>query len=351
MTPMGAALRAPRTRTVELQTPPGFSFVRTALSHGWFDLPPFLWDAKSGTLGRVLRLDAGRMAAVSIRRDPRARGRLVVTLTSDGSLLRDDREEALRQARWMLRLEEDLASFHAIARSVARPDLTWVKRTGAGRLLRAPSVFEDLVRMICTTNCGWPLTRVMIGALVARLGAPGPSGTRAFPAPEAMADRPVAFYRDAVRAGYRAAGLRDLARRVVSGDLDPERWADPALPDETVREAILIHRRSGALRRGQRDEAPGPLLRSGPGRLVPQGLLRALLRRAEGARFQDRALLRAVRALAGARPLVRRHQRLVRPPRQGPPPPLTAENPPADPRNSNNQDSRAPSLGVFHSGP
>jgi len=174
-----------------------------------------------------------------MRKEP---GALAVTLASDGILHRADREEALRQVRWMLRLDEDLASFHAIARKVRRPDLTWVRRTGAGRLLRSPSVFEDLVRMICTTNCGWSLTRVMIGSLVARLGAPGPPdamGARAFPTPQAMAGRPVSFYRDEVRAGYRAAGLRDLARRVAMGDLDPSGWANPALPDEAVREAIL----------------------------------------------------------------------------------------------------------------
>lgn len=162
-----------------------------------------------------------------------------MTIGSAGPITGADRREVLCQARWMLRLDEDLASFHAVARGVPRPDLRWVKRTGAGRLLRSPGVFEDLVRMICTTNCGWPLTRVMIGALVERLGTPGPSGERAFPAAAAMAGRPVAFYRDTVRAGYRAAGLRELARRVASGELDPSRWADPALPDATVREEIL----------------------------------------------------------------------------------------------------------------
>lgn len=223
--------------TAALPIPPGFSFLRTALSHGWFDLPPFRWDAKQRALTRVLSLECNRTVEVTLR--AASRGRLVLTIGGAGPVSDADRREVLRQARWMLRLDEDLASFHAIARGIAQPDLRWVERTGAGRLLRSPSVFEDLVRMICTTNCGWPLTRVMIGALVARLGTPGPSGDRAFPTPEAMAGRPVAFYRDTVRAGYRAAALRELARRVASGNLGPSRWADPSLPDAAVREEIL----------------------------------------------------------------------------------------------------------------
>jgi N-glycosylase/DNA lyase len=170
---------------------------------------------------------------------------MLVAVQGETTVTREDRDDALRQTRWMLRFDEDFTEFHRLARGIPLPDLTWMRGAGAGRLLRSPRVYEDLVRLICTTNCGWPLTRVMIAALVGRLGEPVPGGGRVFPSPVAMARRPVRFYRDTVRAGYRAAWLRDLALRVAGGELDPEVWADPALPDDVVRESILSVRGAG----------------------------------------------------------------------------------------------------------
>lgn len=49
------------------------------------------------------------------------------------------------------------------------PDLAWVVR-GAGRMIRSPTVFEDVVKTICTTNCAWSATIRMVSALVEHLG-------------------------------------------------------------------------------------------------------------------------------------------------------------------------------------
>ena len=45
--------------------------------------------------------------------------------------------------RHMFRLDEDLSGFYEVAR--ADPELEWAAR-GAGRMLRAPTVFEDVVK-------------------------------------------------------------------------------------------------------------------------------------------------------------------------------------------------------------
>jgi N-glycosylase/DNA lyase len=70
----------------------------------------------------------------------------------------------------------------------------------------------------------------MVTELVNNLGREGRDGRRAFPTPEAMAARPVEFYRDVVRAGYRAEYLKELAERVASGSLDVEAWLRSELP-------------------------------------------------------------------------------------------------------------------------
>ncbi|MCA1663535.1 MAG: hypothetical protein LC659_04580 [Myxococcales bacterium] len=108
-----------------------------------------------------------------------------------------------------------------------------------GRMLRAPSAYEDVVKMLLTSNCSWSLTRVMVSRLVEALGEPAPSGARAFPTPAAMAKKSEKFYRDVVRAGYRAPHLAKIARDVVAGKIDPERWRSPGLDEEDLREQLL----------------------------------------------------------------------------------------------------------------
>jgi N-glycosylase/DNA lyase len=148
------------------------------------------------------------------------------------------RAALIDQVRHILRLDEDLSAFYVAAS--ADPVLAWVA-AGAGRMLRSPTLFEDVVKTICTTNCAWSGTVRMVSALVGQLGAPaeGAPARRAFPPPSALAEADEVFYRDVARAGYRGPYLRALAVDVAEGRLDLEAFADPALPDEAVAERLL----------------------------------------------------------------------------------------------------------------
>jgi len=116
-------------------------------------------------------------------------------------------------------------------------DFEWIASEGAGRLLRSPTVFEDLVKMICTTNCSWALKEKMVTALVNELGQGSDDGRKSFPTSAAMAAQSADFYRDRVRAGYRAPYLKELADRVASGELDVESWlANDAPLEELMKE-------------------------------------------------------------------------------------------------------------------
>jgi 3-methyladenine DNA glycosylase/8-oxoguanine DNA glycosylase len=136
----------------------------------------------------------------------------------------------------MFRLDEDLSGFYAIVGDDG--ELSWCAR-GAGRMLRAPTVFEDVVKTICTTNTAWSGTRKMTAALVEHLGVEAPGGARTFPTVEAMAEADDAFYRDVIRAGYRGPYLRKLAADVAEGTVDLEQLNDPALPDDEVAARLL----------------------------------------------------------------------------------------------------------------
>jgi 3-methyladenine DNA glycosylase/8-oxoguanine DNA glycosylase len=130
----------------------------------------------------------------------------------------------------MFRFDDDLAPFYAqIAGDAA---LSWAA-SGAGRILASPTVFEDVVKTICTTNCAWSATVRMTQAL-AELG----EGT--FPEPETLAAAPDAWYRDGARMGYRGAYVKSIARDVAAGALDLELLRDRARhSDEEVEEMLL----------------------------------------------------------------------------------------------------------------
>jgi N-glycosylase/DNA lyase len=142
--------------------------------------------------------------------------------------------ELLGVVRHVLRLDADLSPFYAVAAD--DPELAWAT-AGAGRMVRSPTVFEDVVKTISTTNCTWSATVRMVHAIVLHLGEPaagaadGDPWGRAFPTPSAMAEAGETFFRDVARAGYRGSYLLQLARSVAEGDLDLE-WFGRASPDE-----------------------------------------------------------------------------------------------------------------------
>jgi N-glycosylase/DNA lyase len=128
----------------------------------------------------------------------------------------------------MLRLDDDLSGFYQTMKGEAA--FQWIATQGAGRMLRSPTVYEDLVKMICTTNCSWSLTEKMVTGLVQNLGREVNDGRRTFPGADAMALMPLKFYVNEVRAGYRSAYLKELAERVASGSLNVEEWLSSDLP-------------------------------------------------------------------------------------------------------------------------
>ena len=199
-------------------------FWRTVNSHGLNDLLPNRIDQSARTL--ELTLHPGPQTVV-VRSD------------TPGTIVVEGRapKRAAPAVRHVLRLDEDLSPLYA--KLAEDPELAWAAR-GAGRWMRSPTVFEDVVKTICTTNCAWSGTVRMVTALVEGLGDESARGRRAFPTAERMAATPERFYRDVARAGYRSAYLRSLASSVASGELDLEALAaDRELPDDEVETRLL----------------------------------------------------------------------------------------------------------------
>ncbi len=215
---------------------------RTLTSHGMTSLPPMDLDEERRALEVTLPVNGRRPRTVRIQSHRSGHGALTFLGRLPGPRMIED---LLAAARHILRLDEDLSAFYALASD--DPTLTWAA-TGAGRLMRSASVFEDVIKTICTTNCAWSATERMVCALCEHLGAPAPGAPpgswrgRAFPTPQAMAEADEDFYRQVVRAGYRAPFLREIALSVSEGSLDLEALgtASPGeLPDDDLEKSLL----------------------------------------------------------------------------------------------------------------
>ena len=83
----------------------------------------------------------------------------------------------------MLQLDLPLEDFHAYCRT--RPELGHIVEDRQGRMLRCPTLWEDTVKVIATSNTTWAQTIAMTSRLTEHFGASLPSdpARHAFPTP------------------------------------------------------------------------------------------------------------------------------------------------------------------------
>jgi N-glycosylase/DNA lyase len=206
-------------------------FARTIVSHGVAELPPNRLDLDARTLETTLVVPGGARTVRVTHGD----GSIRVELRA-GRAGRAQVDVLSSAIRHIFRLDEDLSPFYELVERDA--ELHWCA-VGAGRMLRGSTVFEDVVKTICTTNTAWSGTRKMTAALVDNLGVEAPGGGRTFPTAEAMAAVGDDFYRDVVRAGYRGPYLHTLATDVAVGRVDLEALNDADLPDDEAAARLL----------------------------------------------------------------------------------------------------------------
>jgi len=215
---------------------------RVFLSHGIAELPPMRLDQKAWTFEITVPLAGTGARTLVISQARPGQGLISVPGQSPTAKVA---AAVMAQVRHVLSLDLDLTPFYAVA--AVDPDLAWVLM-GAGRMVRSPTVFEDVVKTICTTNTSWGGTTRMVNALVEHLGekapgapASGPYG-RAFPTPAAMATAPAGFYKKVAGTGYRGPYLKTLATDVARGRVDLEGLAGASrddLPDDDVAARLL----------------------------------------------------------------------------------------------------------------
>jgi 3-methyladenine DNA glycosylase/8-oxoguanine DNA glycosylase len=228
----------------ELPARQPFSFYSAARSHGWVQLAPFVWDEDNRVLGYILRLGSGKVIALRLSESPGG-----VQVQAGADLISAEQDELASTVTWMLALDQDFSSFYALAGH--EPRLKAMVAAARGRVLRSPTLFEDVVRTILTTNTLWAATRRMCLNLVEQFGSALEGEVqadilsvlhplrRAFPTPEQLAATDEAALRAQTRLGYRAPYILELVQQVTSGALDLEAFKHSDLPTPELRKQLL----------------------------------------------------------------------------------------------------------------
>jgi len=220
---------------LKLSARPPFSLSAVVGSHGWIQLAPFSKDKRTGGLVYIGQLDSERVVGMLIVQETP----VAVSIEVDALLSEAERAEIACQVEWMLGLDQDFSAFYALARQ--EPKLARMEKRAQGRLLRSPTLFEDTIKTILTTNTAWSGTIRMTEALVSAFGAPLPADPtrRAFPGPDRLAAAGEETLRSSARLGYRAPYVLELARKVASGALDLESLKRTGFPTDELRKRLL----------------------------------------------------------------------------------------------------------------
>lgn len=214
-----------------------FNFSSVVNSHGWRQLAPFSFDETTNALSYILRLSGGRVVELKMR----AAGDGVNVETD--KLNKAEQKEAAGAVAWMFGLDMDFSDFYNASR--AEPKLAHIKKRALGRILRSPTLFEDVIKTILTTNTLWGATKNMTKKLVEEFGATDdtPHETHntqhAFPTPEAIAASNPKTLKEKIRVGYRAPAIHELAVRVASGKFDLEALKHSSLPTLELRRELM----------------------------------------------------------------------------------------------------------------
>ena len=218
---------------------PPFRFLSVVKSHGWVQMAPFAFNEEIATLTYTDRLSNGHVLEYQITEAENG-----VTVKT-GKLSNAEQTEVIERVAWMLGLEMDFSAFYAATKR--EPKLLQAEKMARGRVMRSPTLFEDVVKTILTTNTLWAATKRMNLNLIKQYGSSldgrtpldGETETRAFPRPDEIAASSPEVLKDAVRVGYRAPSIHELAVRVASSELDLESLKTSDLPTLELRKELL----------------------------------------------------------------------------------------------------------------
>ena len=219
--------------TFTLTPPDSFSLPAVVRSHGWIQMSPFSETPKHG-LSYIIRLSTTKVLRFEVHTAAES-----LRVDSTEMLTDIEQTELSHHITWMLDLDQDFTEFYALAKD--EPKLARMVERKAGRMLRSPTLFEDVVRTLLTTNTLWKHTLRMCRELTTRYGdhLPCDPEMHAFPTPRRLAGVDEPTLREECRMGYRAPYVTELSQQVVSGDLDLEALKFSSLSTLELRKELM----------------------------------------------------------------------------------------------------------------
>jgi 3-methyladenine DNA glycosylase/8-oxoguanine DNA glycosylase len=202
---------------------------------------PFSVNPAEQTLERILELPDGFPVRLVMKGGND--NEVEVVLEAHGTLSEEDLKFIETSVRYFLSMDADLSALHELVEGEA--EFRWIATANAGRLLRSPTVFEDLVKTLCTTNTTWKQTKKMVLHLCESLGTKLEEDGYSFPRASKIASSSQETLR-AAGLGYRAQYLLDVAARVLSGELNVEAWAHSNVPTEELLRTMATARGIGS---------------------------------------------------------------------------------------------------------
>lgn len=214
---------------LKMTLPDDFDLKAVVPTYGFVKLSPNVWDHAHAVFQRPF---AGVIWTVT-------QCGTQLRLSADRTVPRDLHGPTRRAFARMLRIDvprERIAAFHRMYRPA--------KRRSYFRILRSPTLFEDMVKTLTTCNTAWSNTCTMNQRLCEHFGQrlmhtrTGESW-HSFPTPAALARRQSRTLARKARLGYRAPWIVQLARQFAYENLEQRIEALREDPD-----ALAAHLRS-----------------------------------------------------------------------------------------------------------
>jgi len=215
-----------------IDTPCDFSFLATIHSHGWVQLAPFRYDPVNHRL-EVPVNSKGVECLISISFD--SDNSIILEVKSERIIGELELSEINCLVSRIFGLQNDIGDLHRVINKF--PEYSWISQNKLGRFLASPTLWEDMVKTIATTNITWDQTIGICNNLAA-LGKPI-LGRNCFPTPQEIAQVDLVELSALSKLGYRAKHVHKLANLIISGALDLEAWADSSVPSEKLYSSIV----------------------------------------------------------------------------------------------------------------
>ncbi len=200
---------------IEIRVLP-FNFIGLVKAHGWVNLAPFSWREEDACLIRPLMSRHDELIHTEIRVITNRR-ESVVHVSLAKRLHKGEIQDLESKILRMLCLRLDYSEFHSLCKN--DPNLRFVHDEKFGGLLRGETLFEDLIKTVCTTNCDWRNTKKMCEALCQ-------INHGCFPTPKMLLEFSEKKLSCKAPVGYRARTILEISRLIADEALPLEEWAE-----------------------------------------------------------------------------------------------------------------------------